>query len=166
MLDGLDSTGLTDYYSPNLTWDSIRRMKDMTKMKIVLKGIVTREDAELCAERGVDGIIVSNHGGRAEESGRSTIECLPEVVDAVRGKIPVLVDGGFRRGTDIFKALALGAKAVGIGRPYIWGLSAFGQAGVEKVLDILRGEFTLVMRQAGVTSLDQIKRSYVTEAWR
>jgi len=78
----------------------------------------------------------------------------------------VFVDGGFRRGTDICKALALGAKAVGIGRPYIWGLSAFGQAGVEKVLDILRGEFTLVMRQAGVTSLDQIKRSYVTETWR
>ena len=94
------------------------------------------------------------------------MESLPEVVDAVGGKIPVLIDGGFRRGTDIFKALALGAKAVGIGRPYIWGLSAFGQAGVEKVLDILHAEFTLVMRQAGVTSLDQIKRSYVTEAWR
>ena len=166
MFDGLDPSGLTDYYAPNLTWDSIRRMKDMTKMKVVLKGIVTREDAALCVEKGVDGIIVSNHGGRAEESGRSTIECLPEVVDAVGGKIPVFVDGGFRRGTDIFKALALGAKAVGIGRPYIWGLSAFGQAGVEKVLDILRGEFTLVMRQAGVTSLDQIKRSYVTETWR
>jgi len=166
MFDGLDPTGLDGYYAPNLTWDSIRRMRDLTKMKIVLKGIVTREDAALCVEKGIDGIIVSNHGGRAEESGRSTMESLPEVVDAVGGKIPVLIDGGFRRGTDIFKALALGAKAVGIGRPYIWGLSAFGQAGVEKVLDILRGEFELIMRQAGVTSLDQIKRSYVTEAWR
>ena len=105
MFDKLDMTGLVDYYAPTLTWDSIRRMKDMTKMKVVLKGIVTREDAELCVARGVDGIIVSNHGGRAEESGRSTIECLPEVIEGVGGRIPVLVDGGFRRGTDIFKAL-------------------------------------------------------------
>jgi len=166
MFDKLDLTGLVDYYAPALTWDSIRRMKDMTKMKLVLKGIVTREDAELCVERGVDGIIVSNHGGRAEESGRSTIECLPEVIDAVGGKIPVLIDGGFRRGTDIFKALALGAKAVCIGRPYIWGLGAFGQPGVERVLDILRVELELIMKQAGVLSLDQIKRSYVVESSR
>src|SRR5262249_39791270 len=144
----------------------IRRMRDLTKMRIVLKGIVSREDAALCVEKGIDGIIVSNHGGRAEESGRSTIESLPEVVEAVGGKIPVVIDGGFRRGTDIFKALALGAKAVGVGRPYIWGLLAFGQAGVEKALDILHTELTLVMRQAGVTSLEQVKRSYVTEAWR
>ncbi len=163
MFDGLDLTGLTDYYAPNLTWDVVRRLKDSTKMKLVLKGIVTREDAALCVQNGVDGIIVSNHGGRAEESGRSTIECLPEVIEAVGGRIPVLVDGGFRRGTDIFKALALGAKAVGVGRPYVWGLAAFGQPGVEKVLDILRIEFELIMRQAGVTSLDQIKRSYVVE---
>jgi isopentenyl diphosphate isomerase/L-lactate dehydrogenase-like FMN-dependent dehydrogenase len=166
MFDKLDLTGLVDYYAPALTWDSIRRMKDMTKMKLVLKGIVTREDAELCVERGVDGIIVSNHGGRAEESGRSTIECLSEVIDAVGGKIPVLIDGGFRRGTDIFKALALGARAVCIGRPYIWGLGAFGQPGVERVLDILRVELELIMKQAGVLSLDQIKRSYVIESSR
>jgi 4-hydroxymandelate oxidase len=166
MLNKLDLTGLFDYYAPNLTWDSIRRMKDMTKMKVVLKGIVTREDAALCVEHGVDGIIVSNHGGRAEESGRSTIECLSEVIEAVGGKIPVLIDGGIRRGTDIFKALALGAKAVGIGRPYIWGLGAFGQPGVEKVLDILRVELELIMKQAGVISLDQIKRAYVVEATR
>ncbi|MEK6406528.1 MAG: alpha-hydroxy acid oxidase [Acidobacteriota bacterium] len=166
MFDKLDLTGLVDYYAPALTWDSVRRMKDMTKMKLVLKGIVTREDAELCVQRGVDGIIVSNHGGRAEESGRSTIECLSEVIDAVGGKIPVLIDGGFRRGTDIFKALALGARAVCIGRPYIWGLGAFGQPGVEKVLDILRVELELIMKQAGVLSIDQIKRSYVVEGWR
>jgi len=166
MFDKLDLTGLVDYYAPTLTWDSIRRMKDMTKMKVVLKGIVTREDAELCVERGIDGIIVSNHGGRAEESGRSTIECLPEVIEAVGGKIPVLIDGGFRRGTDIFKALALGAKAVCIGRPYIWGLGAFGQPGIERVLDILRVELELIMKQAGVLSLDQIKRSYVVESSR
>jgi len=166
MFDGLDPTGLVGYYAPNLTWDSVRRLKDMTKMKVVLKGIVTREDAALCVQNGVDGIIVSNHGGRAEESGRSTIECLSEVIEAVGGRIPVLIDGGFRRGTDIFKALALGAKAVGVGRPYIWGLSSFGQPGVEKVLDILRIEFELIMKQAGVTSLDQVKRSYVMEGPR
>ena len=166
MFDGLDVTGLFDYYAPNLTWNTVRRLKDSTKMKLVLKGIVTREDAALCVENGVDGIIVSNHGGRAEESGRSTIECLSEVIEAVGGRIPVLIDGGFRRGTDIFKALALGAKAVGVGRPYIWGLSAFGQPGVEKVLDILRMEFELIMKQAGVTSLDQIKRTYVVEGPR
>lgn len=166
MFDGIDPSGLFDYYAPNLTWESIRRLKDTTKMRVVLKGIVTREDAALCLQNGVDGIIVSNHGGRAEESGRSTIECLGEVVEAVGGRIPVLIDGGFRRGTDIFKALALGAKVVGVGRPYIWGLSAFGQPGVEKVLDILRLEFELIMKQAGVTSLDQIKRSYVVEPSR
>jgi len=166
MFDGQDLTGLKDYYAPTLTWDFVKRLKDSMKMKLVLKGIVTREDAALCVENGVDGIIVSNHGGRAEESGRSTIECLPEVVEAVGGRIPVLIDGGFRRGTDIFKALALGAKAVCVGRPYIWGLSAFGQPGVEKVLDILRIEFELIMKQAGVTSLDQIKRTYVVEGSR
>ena len=166
MFDGQDLTGLTDYYAPTLTWDFVKRLKDSMKMKLVLKGIVTREDAALCVENGVDGIIVSNHGGRAEESGRSTIECLPEVVEAVGGRIPVLIDGGFRRGTDIFKALALGAKAVCVGRPYIWGLSAFGQPGVEKVLDILRIEFELIMKQAGVTSLDQIKTNYVVQGSR
>ena len=116
MFDGLDLTGV-GLFTPRLTWDAVRRLKDMTRMKLVLKGIETREDAELCLRHGVEGIIVSNHGGRAEESGRSTVECLPEVVNAVQGRIPVLVDGGFRRGTDVFKALALGAKAICIGRP-------------------------------------------------
>lgn len=166
MFDRLDVKGLVDYYAPTITWDFVRRLKDSTKMKLVLKGIVTREDAALSVENGVDGLIVSNHGGRAEESGRGTMECLPEVIDAVQGRIPVIIDGGFRRGTDIFKALALGAKAVCVGRPYLWGLASFGQPGVEKVLDILRGEFELIMRQAGVTSLEQIKRTYVVESLR
>jgi len=166
MFDKLDLTGVDGVYAPRLTWDFVRRLKDSTKMKLVLKGIVTREDAALSVENGVDGIIVSNHGGRAEESGRSTIECLPEVVEAVGGRIPVLIDGGFRRGTDIFKALALGARAVCIGRPYLWGLASFGQPGVEKVLDLLRGELELIMKQAGVTSLDRFKRTYVVEATR
>ena len=115
----------------------------------------------MCVERGVDGLVVSNHGGRGEESGRATIECLPEIVAAVRGRIPVLIDGGLRRGTDIFKALALGADAIAIGRPYLWGLGAFGQEGVEKVLDILRAELTMAMRQCGTRTLGEITPSYV-----
>jgi isopentenyl diphosphate isomerase/L-lactate dehydrogenase-like FMN-dependent dehydrogenase len=165
MFDGLDLTGV-GFFSPRLTWEVVRRLKDTTRMKLVLKGIETREDAALCLRNGVDGIIVSNHGGRAEESGRSTVECLPEVVDAVQGRIPVLVDSGFRRGTDVFKALALGAKAVCIGRPYLWGLAAFGQPGVERVLEILNREFALMMRHAGVTSLSKLDRSFVADGRR
>jgi len=145
--------GLT---SPSLTWDFIKRLKDVTKMKVVIKGLETREDASQAIESGADGIIVSNHGGRATETGRGTIECLPEVAQAVRGRIPVLVDGGVRRGTDVFKALALGATAVGIGRPYIWGLGAFGQPGVERVLDILNNELRLAMAGCGIRSVKEI----------
>ena len=163
MFDGLDLTGVS-LLSPALTWEFVRRVKESTKMKLVVKGIETREDAALCVSHGVDGIIVSNHGGRAEESGRATIECLPEVVDAVQGRIPVLVDGGFRRGSDIFKALALGAKAICIGRPYTWGLAAFGQGGVEKVLDLLAREFELMMKNAGATSLAKLNRSFIVGA--
>ena len=130
-------------------------------MKLLIKGIETREDAKLCVEHGADGIVVSNHGGRATEDGRATIESLPEVVDAAGNQIPVLVDGGFRRGTDIYKALALGARGVGIGRPYIWALSAFGQPGVERVLDILRAELQLTMRQCGTPAISQITRASV-----
>ncbi|HJZ68243.1 MAG TPA: alpha-hydroxy acid oxidase [Blastocatellia bacterium] len=165
MFDGIDMTNITRM-TPSLTWDYVRRLKDFTKMKLVLKGIVTREDALLSLENGVDGIIVSNHGGRGEESGRATIDSLPEVLQAVGGKIPVIVDGGFRRGTDIFKALAMGARAVAVGRPYVWGLAAFGQPGVERVLDILRRELELVMRQCGTRSLKEITPAYITDGWR
>jgi isopentenyl diphosphate isomerase/L-lactate dehydrogenase-like FMN-dependent dehydrogenase len=161
MFDGLDTSGLRDLDAPALTWDFIDRLRSLTRMRILIKGIVTREDAKLAVDRGVDGIIVSNHGGRAEESARGTIESLPEVVDAASGRIPILIDSGFRRGTDIFKALALGADAVAIGRPYLWGLAAFGQSGVETVLDILRKELALAMRLAGVTSIPGITRDYV-----
>jgi isopentenyl diphosphate isomerase/L-lactate dehydrogenase-like FMN-dependent dehydrogenase len=109
---------------------------------------------------------VSNHGGRAEESVRGTIESLPEVIEAVAGRIPVLIDSGFRRGTDIFKALALGANAVGIGRPYIWGLASFGQEGVERVLEILQSELIGNMRQAGTTSVAEIAASHVVDRRR
>ena len=130
-------------------------------MKLILKGIDTAEDARLAREHGVDGVIVSNHGGRAAETGRGTIDILPEVVDAVGAQIPVLVDGGFRRGSDIYKALAIGARAVGIGRPYIYGLASFGEEGVVKVIDMLRAELTLNMRQFGTPSVAQITRASV-----
>jgi len=149
-----------------MSWDFVKRLKDTMKMKLVIKGIVTREDAELAVQHGADGLVVSNHGGRGEETLRSTIECLPEVVQGCAGKIPVLIDGGIRRGTDIFKALALGANSVGIGRPYNWGLAAFGQPGVEAVLAILRREVEGIMRQAGTTSIENITRAYVAERWR
>lgn len=139
-----------------LDWDYVDRIRDGTSMKLLIKGITTAEDARACVEHGVDGLIVSNHGGRAEDTGMATIEALPEVVAAVSGRIPVLVDSGFRRGPDIFKALALGAHAVCIGRPYLWGLAAFGQEGVEAVLSILREELRTIMRQMGTPSLSDI----------
>jgi isopentenyl diphosphate isomerase/L-lactate dehydrogenase-like FMN-dependent dehydrogenase len=146
---------------PAANWSYVDRLRKLTRMKLVLKGIETREDARLARERGVDGLIVSNHGGRALDTGRSTIEALGEVVDASGTGMPVLVDGGFRRGTDVFKALALGARAVGIGRPYVWGLSAFGQQGVERVLDILRAELQLTMRQSGTRAIKDITRASI-----
>ena len=161
MFDGLDLSKVVATHPANMDWDFVKRLRDTVTVKLLLKGIVAREDAQLAVEHGVDGLVVSNHGGRAEETLRPTIESLPEVVDSVAGKIPVIVDGGIRRGTDIFKALALGATAVGIGRPEAWGLAAFGQAGVEAVLEILRRELRTIMRQAGTTSVDKIIRSYV-----
>ena len=161
MFKGLDISKVTELYDPSFTWDFVKRLKDTTTMKLLLKGIVTREDAEIAVEHGVDGIVVSNHGGRAEDTLRPTIECLPEVVAAVKGKIPVLVDGGVRRGTDVFKALALGATAVGVGRPQAWGLAGFGQSGVEAVLVILRRELEKIMRQAGTPSIANITRASV-----
>ena len=160
MYDGLDGR----FNPPEATWAYVDRLKKLTRMKLLLKGIDGAEDARLAVEHGVDGLVVSNHGGRATETLRATIDCLPEVVDAVRGRIPVLVDGGFRRGTDIYKALASGARAVGIGRPYIWGLSAFGQEGVERVLEILRAELTLTMRQMGTPSIRDITAARVLRA--
>jgi 4-hydroxymandelate oxidase len=149
---------------PAATWEYVDRLKKLTRMKLVLKGIETREDARLAREHGVDGIIVSNHGGRALESNRSTIEALAEVVDGAGAGVPVFIDGGFRRGTDIFKALAMGARGVGVGRPYLWGLSAYGQQGVERVLDILRAELQMTMRQCGAPSIARISRAMVTNA--
>jgi isopentenyl diphosphate isomerase/L-lactate dehydrogenase-like FMN-dependent dehydrogenase len=159
--DGIDLSGLTNTQSANMTWDFIKRLRGITKMKIVLKGILTAEDAALAVSNGVDGVIVSNHGGRGEDSGRATIDVLPEVVDAAKGKILVLVDGGFRRGTDVCKALAMGANAVGVGRPYLWGLGAFGEPGVAKVLEILRTETRAAMAQCGVKAVKEFTPAFV-----
>lgn len=150
-------------FDPTLTWEFIPWFRKNYNMKLFLKGIMTAEDATIALDYGVDGIIVSNHGGRQLESDLSTIEVLGEVVQAVNGEIPVFIDGGIRRGTDVFKALAMGATAVGIGRPYIYGLAANGQEGVEQVIDLFQGELMRNMQLAGTTSIPQINQNYVRE---
>ena len=164
MYDGIDLSDMTGMESSNMNWDFIKRLRDITRMKIVIKGILAHEDATLCVQNGVDGLIVSNHGGRGEDSGRSTIDALPEIVEAVGGRIPVLVDGGIRRGTDVIKALAIGARAVCIGRPYLWGLGAFGQPGVERVLEIMRVETRAAMQQCGVRTVKELNPAFVRRA--
>jgi isopentenyl diphosphate isomerase/L-lactate dehydrogenase-like FMN-dependent dehydrogenase len=160
----IDVSKVTNLYGTGMTWEYIDRLRKIVKGKLVLKGIMTGEDAKEAMRHGVDGLIVSNHGGRAEESGQATIGVLVEVVDAVGGGVPVLIDGGVRRGTDVLKALGLGASAVGIGRPYVWGLASFGEAGVDRVLQILDDEFITIMRQVGALNINQITRYNVTRA--
>jgi 4-hydroxymandelate oxidase len=154
-LGGVGGTSVT-----NITWDTIKRLRDTVKVKLVLKGILTAEDAKLATEAGIDAVIVSNHGGRVEDGVSASIDVLPEIV-ASAGAMPVLVDSGFRRGSDIVKALAIGAKAVCIGRPYLWGLGAFGQPGVERVLGILRNETRTTMQQIGAPSLKDLTPAMV-----
>jgi isopentenyl diphosphate isomerase/L-lactate dehydrogenase-like FMN-dependent dehydrogenase len=158
-MEGID--GKFRVGDPSLTWDYIAWLRDNTDKPIVLKGIVTREDARLCVKYGVDGLVISNHGGRQEESNRGTLESLPEIVEVIDGRIPVLIDGGFRRGTDMFKALALGANAICIGRAYIWGLAAFGEEGVERVLSLLTVELMRIMKFAGTNSINDSGRAHV-----
>lgn len=140
----------------SMTWEYIDRLREITDQNIVVKGLMTREDAELAVRHGIDAIWVSNHGGRAEDSGRATIDALPEIADAIGGRMPVIVDSGFRRGSDIVKAIARGADAVAVGRPYLWGLGAFGQEGVERVLQILTRELQITMRAIGAPTLDAL----------
>lgn len=164
LFSGIDVSHVTGLAPNDLTVAYLDRLRAEVKGKFMVKGIVTGEDAALAVAHGVDGIVVSNHGGRNEETLRAPIDCLAEVVAAVNGRVPVFVDGGIRRGTDIFKALALGATAVGIGRPQAWGLAAFGQPGVESVIDIYTRELAAIMRQAGTPTLQSINGGDLVKA--
>lgn len=164
LYEGLDLSRAMEIAPLDVDAAYLDRLRDTVKVKLLIKGIVTGEDAAFAVEHGADGVIVSNHGGRNEETLRATIDCLAEVVAAVQKRVPVFLDGGIRRGTDVFKALALGATGVGIGRPQAWGLAAFGQPGVEAVLDILNRELTDIMRHAGTASVDRIGPQHVLHA--
>ena len=145
----------------DMSWDSLKWLRSLTSMPLVLKGIQTAEDARLCVEHGVDALVVSNHGGHAAQGTLGTVEMLPEIVDAVDGRLEVFLDGGVRRGTDVLKALALGAKAVFIGRPTFWSLAVDGEAGVRRVLEILRDELDVAMALCGATDVKNLDRSLV-----
>ncbi|XP_018440774.1 peroxisomal (S)-2-hydroxyacid oxidase GLO4 isoform X2 [Raphanus sativus] len=148
-------------FDASLTWKDIEWLRSITKLPIMVKGILTREDALKAVEAGVDGIVVSNHGARQLDYSPATITVLEEIVHAVGGRIPVLLDGGVRRGTDVFKALALGAQAVLIGRPVVYGLAAKGEDGVRKVIEMLQSELELTMALSGCPTIDDITRNHV-----
>jgi isopentenyl diphosphate isomerase/L-lactate dehydrogenase-like FMN-dependent dehydrogenase len=157
-LVGVEKTG--QEWVP-LTWETVDWLRSLTSLPVILKGILTAEDALLALEHGVSGIVVSNHGGRQLDSCVTGIEALPEIVEAVAGRCEVYMDGGVRRGTDILKALALGARAVLVGRPILWGLAVNGAQGVQHVLEILRNELQLAMKLSGCPTLASIERSLV-----
>lgn len=160
-------SGIAGYFSenldPSLNWKDIEWLKSKTSLPVLIKGIGCKEDALLAVQYGADGIVVSNHGGRQLDTCRAAIDVLPEVADAVRGKIEILLDGGIRRGTDILKAIALGAKTVLIGRPVLWGLAAEGENGVSSVLDILRNELDLAMALCGCDSVSKITKDLIAK---
>ncbi len=145
-----------------LTWESVDWLRSVTKLPVLIKGILTAEDAALALAHGAAGIVVSNHGGRQLDGAIATIDALPEIVAAVAGRAPVMLDGGIRRGTDVFKALAIGASAVFLGRAYLWGLAADGEAGVSRVLDMLRRELELAMALSGCAAVNAITPAHVT----
>ena len=158
--------GMVDPYTPNLTWEWIKWVRPQTKLPIVIKGILTAEDARLAVDNGAQAIIVSNHGARTLDGMGGTLDALPEVVEAVSGRVPVLVDGGIRRGGDVVKALALGAKAILIGRPFLWGLAAFGQDGVQRVVELLQGELRIALGLSGAATVAALDRSFIRPAWK
>ncbi|MEO8128803.1 MAG: alpha-hydroxy acid oxidase [Bryobacteraceae bacterium] len=151
-------------HTPSMTWNQVEWLRSACKLPVLLKGILAPEDAAMSVQSGASGIVVSNHGGRQLDGVIATLDALPDVVSAVNGKIPVLMDGGIRRGTDALKALAYGAKAVLVGRPPLWGLGAFGQAGTERVLWMLGAELKLAMALAGKPTLASIDRGLVKRA--
>ena len=144
----------------HLTWADVKRTRDqMGNMKLVLKGILSGADADLAVKSGVDAIQISTHGGHYDDAGRGSIDCLPEVMTGAAGRIPVLIDSGFRTGVDVYKALALGATGIGIGRAYMWGLASFGEEGMAAVLRLLRRELGVIMAQTGSSSIAKISRA-------
>jgi isopentenyl diphosphate isomerase/L-lactate dehydrogenase-like FMN-dependent dehydrogenase len=151
--------------APSVTWEYLEWLRSGSKLPLIVKGILNGEDAEAAVKYGAQAIIVSNHGGRAYDGAVPTLVALPECVDAVGGKIPVFIDGGIRRGTDVVKALALGAKGVFIGRPHCWGLMAFGAVGVQRVVEMLHAELTVAMGLVGAPNLAAIRRSMVRLPW-
>ena len=160
---GLSTSDLV--YDPAISWDDIPWIREHAGgLPLLLKGILTAEDAELAVEAGVDGIVVSNHGGRQLDGVPAGITALPEVADAIAGRVPVLMDGGVRRGTDVLKSLSLGASAVLIGRPTAWGLAVAGEQGVVDVLEVVRRELANAMLLAGVRSAREVPRDLVTRA--
>lgn len=158
-------SGIAGYFAenldPSLSWKDIEWLKSKTSLPVVIKGIGCKEDALHAVQYGADGIVVSNHGGRQLDTCRATIDVLPEVADAVSGKIEILLDGGIRRGTDILKAIALGAKTVLVGRPVLWGLAEDGENGVSSVLNILRNELDLAMALCGCDSVSRISKEFI-----
>lgn len=155
------SYGLPTRFTATLTWKFFGEVASYAKVPVLAKGVLTAADAKLAVANGAGGIVVSNHGGRYLDGDPATIEMLPEIVEAVGSRVPVLMDGGVRRGTDVLKALALGAKAVFVGRPPLWGLGSFGQPGVTRVMKLLQTELALAMGLAGVPNLAAIKRDLV-----
>ncbi|WP_328876734.1 alpha-hydroxy-acid oxidizing protein [Streptomyces sp. NBC_00287] len=151
--------------SAELSWEHIDRLRAMTTLPILLKGALHPEDARLAVRHGVDGLLLSNHGGRQLDGVPATLELLPEMVAAVAGRIPVLLDGGVRRGTDVVKALALGARAVGIGRPVMWALAEGGEKGVRRLLELLREEIEETLALCGAAGLDELTPGLVRPAW-
>jgi isopentenyl diphosphate isomerase/L-lactate dehydrogenase-like FMN-dependent dehydrogenase len=158
--------GMLDPYTPDLTWTWIKWARSASKLPVVVKGVLTAEDAKLCVQHGAQAVVVSNHGARTLDGTAGTLHVLAEVADAVGGKIPVLMDGGIRRGGDIVKAAALGAKAIMIGRPYLWGLGAFGQEGVQRVIELLHGELRTALALSGAGSLSALNRTFIRPAWK
>ncbi|MCL0031861.1 alpha-hydroxy-acid oxidizing protein [Dehalococcoidia bacterium] len=158
------SGGRQGAHASTVTWDTIDRIKDLADLPFMLKGIAVAEDAAKAVEHGVDYIWVSNHGGRQLDHGLGTMDYLPEIVEAVDGKADIFLDGGVQRGTDVLKAIALGAKAVGIGKLQNWGLAAGGTAGLVRALEILEDEIISSMGLIGVTSMDQLTPKYLAKA--
>ena len=152
------------YSRPTLTWDDLPFLRERTELPILLKGILHREDARRAVEEGMDGIIVSNHGGRQVDGAVATLDALPQIAAEVHGAIPVLLDSGIRTGADVFKALALGADAVMLGRPYVYGLAIAGEEGVREVIQNVLGELDLTMGLAGCRTIEEVRNAALTAA--